>query len=59
MLEPERDRLVKDSDGYRWRWDESNDGWSLCHFEHILAYIGLNWSKVERDYGPMFLDWDF
>lgn len=56
MLEPEHDKYVRDSDGYRWYWDESNNGWSLSHFECILAYVGLKWSNVVRDYGPMRLD---
>lgn len=56
MQEPDHDSVVKDSDGYRWRWDDANRGWTLWHFEHILAYVGLRWPVLERDYGPLTLD---
>lgn len=56
MQEPSHDSVVKDNDGYRWEWDESNFGWTLRNFEHILAYVGLRWSALSRDYGPLTLD---
>ena len=56
MQEPAHDSVVKDSDGYRWRWDDVNRGWTLWHFEHILAYVGLRWPILERDYGPLKLE---
>lgn len=56
MQEPAHDSVVKDSDGYRWEWDDSNHGWTLRNFNHILAYVGLKWRVVERDYGPLTLE---
>lgn len=56
MIEPSHDSVIKDYDGYRWKWDEQNSGWSLQNFHHILAYVGLQWPKLERDYGPLFLE---
>lgn len=56
MQEPARDSVVKDSDGYRWEWDDHNHGWTLRNFNHILAYVGLKWPVVERDYGPLTLE---
>ena len=56
MQEPAHDSVVKDSDGYRWEWDEVNIGWTLRNFSHILAYVGLRWSVLVRDYGPLTLD---
>lgn len=55
VTEPSHDTIAKDSDGYRWGWDESNTGWTLLNFEHILAYVGLPWTRVEKDYGPLTL----
>lgn len=56
MQEPDHDNVVKDTDGYRWKWDESNSGWTMRNFEHILAYVGLRWSVVEKEYGPLIIE---
>lgn len=56
MQEPSRDNVVRDNDGYRWYWDESNSGWTLRNYDHILAYVGLRWSVLSRDYGPLTLE---
>lgn len=56
MQEPSRDSVVRDSDGYRWNWDESSSGWTLRNYDHILAYVGLRWSALLRDYGPLTLE---
>ncbi len=56
MLEPSHDSVIRDHDGYRWKWDESNSGWTLRNFEHVLAYVGLQWPVLVRDYGPLKLE---
>lgn len=56
MQEPSHDSVVKDSDGYRWNWDDNNFGWTMRNFEHILAYVGIRWTVLERDYGPLKLE---
>lgn len=53
VTEPTHDKIAKDSDGYRWKWDEAWNGWTMLNFDHIWAYVGLSWRAVERDYGPM------
>jgi hypothetical protein len=56
MQEPDHNNTIKDIDGYRWKWDERNSGWTLWHFEHILAYVGLQWPKLEHEYGPLIIE---
>lgn len=48
---PEPDKEVKDNDG--WTWIKIDGLWSLKTRQNMPCYVGLKWSKLEKEYGPM------
>lgn len=50
MVYPE-DQWFVDADGYRWFWDEANNGFTLYGHEEMTCYVGLPKPIVEKSYG--------